>query len=70
MILATVRDPKIKIANYKTTDGLVDINDCLENGKHPNFFPGDPPINFGDRKLHWDYMLDLIKSKERQKIFW
>ena len=70
MILATIRNPKIEIANYKSIKDLFDLNACVQTGKRPIFYPGDPPINFGDKKLHWDFMLELIKSKELQKIFW
>ena len=51
-------------------EGVIDIKEHIESRTQPVFYKADPPLDFSDKRLSWGTMLELIKSKERQKQFW
>ena len=51
-------------------EGVIDIKDHIDKRKPPNFFKGEVPMTFDNKKVTWDTLLELLKSKDRQKIFW
>ena len=69
-LLAQIRDPKIAIQPYQTMDGVIDIKDHIDNRKLPHFYKGEVPMTFDSKKLTWATLLELIRSKSRQRIFW
>ena len=34
------------------------------------FFKGVQPLRYKEGRISWDYMLELIKARDKQKIFW
>ena len=46
-------------------DGIIDIKDHIDNRKLPQFYKGEPPLTFDNKKLTWATLLELIRSKSR-----
>ena len=36
----------------------------------PNFIKGEPPLNYSTGRVTWETLLELIKSRSRQQVFW
>ena len=66
-LIASVRDPKVKIGPYRDMDKIIDMQAHIENRTNPQFYKEMSPLNFDEKKLSWGAMLELIKSKEQQK---
>ena len=66
-VLVTIRDPKHKIEPYKNMDGVVDIQDHIDNRKLPTFYKGEPAVTYVERGTYkWeDVFLDLIAPRKR-----
>ena len=68
--MVVIRNPKVKIQPYKSMDGVIDMSEHVSKCKVPNFYKAEVPLQFGNERVGWHNMLNLIKSKERQKQFW
>ena len=47
-LLASIRDPGMSIKPYTTKDGLVNMQEHIDNSKQPIFFKAEPPLRYGD----------------------
>ena len=67
LLIASIRDPKVDINPYSSMDGVIDMQEAIENGKVPVFNSEVGPMSFDQRQLGWYTMLELIKKTESKQ---
>ena len=67
LLIASIRDPKVDINPYSDMNGVIDMQEAIENGTVPVFNPEVAPMSFDPKRLGWHTMLELIKTKKSKK---